>query len=67
MEWEKEKMLVTSIFSFSRNVFFKCYFFEVVKRQDCVVKGYTHSITTFFTFGRNWVFYTFYVSAVDSL
>ena len=35
--WEKEKMLVTSIFSFSQNVF-QGFFFKVVKIRDCVVK-----------------------------
>ena len=36
---EKEKMMVTSIFSFSHNVF-KEYFLRVVKSLDCVVKSY---------------------------
>ena len=36
--WEKEKMLVTSIFSFSQNVF-KSLLPRVVKCRDCVVKG----------------------------
>ena len=37
--WEKEKMLVTSNFSFSHNVFISVLFSEVFKRQDCVVKS----------------------------
>ena len=38
--WEKEKMLVISIFSFSHNVFKKpLFFFTVIKIRDCVVKG----------------------------
>ena len=43
--WEKEKMLVASIFSFSHNVF-KSHlssFFRVIKTEDCVVKGYSFS------------------------
>ena len=32
-------MLVTSIFSFSHNVFKKAALFEVVKSRDCVVKS----------------------------
>ena len=34
---EKEKMLVTSIFSFSYSVSKSCY--KIVKTQDCVVKS----------------------------
>ena len=36
---EKEKMLVTSIFSFSRNVFSKTYLLRVIWSRDCAVKG----------------------------
>ena len=36
----KEKMLVTSIFSFSNDVF-KGLYFKVVKSRDCVVKGWS--------------------------
>ena len=35
---KKEKMLVTSIFSFSHEVF-KSYFRRVVKTRDCLGKG----------------------------
>ena len=37
--WEKEKMLVTIIFSFSHNVFKKGCFFKVEKSQDCEVES----------------------------
>ena len=36
--WEKEKMLVTSNFSFSHSVF-QSLFFMVVKSRDCMVKS----------------------------
>ena len=41
--WEIEKMLVTSIFSFSHNIF-KGFFLKIVKRQDMVEKGKTEDI-----------------------
>ena len=34
-------MLVTSIFSFSLNVFEKDFFYRVFKSRDCVVKSWT--------------------------
>ena len=37
--WEKEKMLFTSIVSFSHNEFSKCFPYSVVKSHDCVDKG----------------------------
>ena len=36
---EKEKMMVTTVFSFSHNVFKS--FFKVFKSLNCVVKGYS--------------------------
>ena len=39
--WEKEKMLVTSIFSFFPTMFSKTLCFKVVKSRDCVVKNYS--------------------------
>ena len=38
--WEKEKMLVTSIFSFSRNVFQRFFVTQGHGSPDCVVKSY---------------------------
>ena len=37
--WEKEKLLVTSNFSFFHNVFHR-YISKCVKMQDCMVMGY---------------------------
>ena len=37
---EEEKMMVTNIFSFL-TVFYKAFFFRVIKSWDCVVKNGT--------------------------
>ena len=48
--WEKKKMLVTSIFSFSLNVS-KVFLFRVVESWDCVVESGDMSFCTdWFTF-----------------
>ena len=44
--WEKEKMLVTSIFSF---------FFRIVKSQDCVVKGQRYVYLIYLLCKYTWI------------
>ena len=48
--WEKEKMLVTNILSFSHSIF-KRLDLKVVKSQDCVVRS-SHTTTFFKTVGN---------------
>ena len=56
--WEKRKMLVTSIFSFS-TLFSKAFFFRVVKSLDCVVKSLRIYISFLHTCSASILFYLF--------
>ena len=54
--WEKEKMLVTSIFSFPQNIF-KASSLVVVKSWDCVVKSKPFPNKPWFLHVCSWSFF----------